>query len=67
MQPKFYFKHAELFISVIEKSSNDGFKLNGNLLRSTNPLMLFVLITDLIMKLKLQFRSLALRIDFVYA
>ena len=60
-------KHAELLIQLLEKATADGFKSDGNIMRATNPLMLFVLTTDIMLKLKERFRSLAFRIDFIYS
>ena len=66
LKTKFYFRHAEILIKLLEKATEDGFKSDGNIMRATNPLMVFVITTDIMVELKERFRSLALRIDFVY-
>lgn len=65
LQPRFHFRHADRFVQIIETAKSDAFQPDGNILRQSNPLMWLVLTIDLLMKLRRQFRSLALRINFV--
>ena len=44
---------------------NSAFKADGLILKQSNPLMLVVLVTYLMQKMREQFRSLNVRIDFV--
>ena len=64
MQPKFHFRHAFQFVQLLEDAKSSIFKANGNLLLMSNPLMVLVLTTDILKKLRKQFRSLELRINF---
>ena len=50
---------------ILETVKNDAFKPEGSILQLSNPLMWFVLITDILKNLSDQFRSLDLRVNFV--
>jgi len=52
LQPKFHFKHAFLFVQLLEDTKSSIFKAYGNLLLMSNPLMVLVLTTDILCKLK---------------
>lgn len=65
LQPRFHFRHADQLVQILETAKSEAFKPEGNILRSSNPLMWLVLTTDILMKLKDQFRSLTLRVNFV--
>ena len=65
LQPKFHFKHAFTLIQLLEENDlkSNLFKQDGLLLKMSNPLMVLALATDIFQRLRLQFRSLALRIN----
>ena len=65
LQPNFHFKHADLLVHILETVKNDAFKPEGSIIQLSNPLMWFVLITDILKNMSDQFRSLDLRINFV--
>ena len=52
-------------VHILETVKNDAFKPEGSILQLSNPLMWFVLITDILKNLSDQFRSLDLRVNFV--
>ena len=65
LQPKFLFKHADILVTILERFKTDAFKASGQITRLSNPLMLLVIMTDVVTQIKKQFRSLALRVDFI--
>ena len=65
MQPSFHFRHADELVEVFEDYIHKALTPEGFLIRSTNPLMIMIQVTDILMHLKSQFRSLSLRITFV--
>ena len=52
-------------VAILEQFINSAFKVDGIILKQSNPLMLVVLVTYLMHKIRKQFRSLNVRIDFV--
>ena len=65
LQPSFHFRHADELVEVLEEQKRKAFTLDGFVIGNTNPLMVMVILTDILNKIKKQFRSLALRIDFI--
>ena len=60
LQPEFHFKHAESFVAAIQSHQENGFE---KLVKSTNPILTMVVIFEILIKLKSQYRSLSLRIS----
>ena len=65
MQPSFHFMHADELIEILEEYKDKIFRREGFVIASTNPLMIMVILTEILQKTKEQFRSLALRIQFI--
>ena len=57
--------HADELIEIMEKYKDKIFRREGFVIASTNPLMIMVILTEILQKTKAQFRSLALRIQFI--
>lgn len=68
MMPRFHFKHANSFLTVLSFYSSRnliGAVEESLILRASNPLMLLVLIMDLLIGLRKRFRSLSLKVNDV--
>jgi len=65
LQPGFHFRHADTFVQILEQQKRIMLTPAGFVINNTNPLMIAVLLTDILYKLQSQFRSLALRINFI--
>ena len=59
------FRHADGLVEIFEYENRKAFHLDGFVLKNTNPLMIMVLATDILTKIKKRFRSLSLRIEFI--
>jgi len=65
LQPSFLFQHADGLVEIFEFMNRKAFNLDGFVINNTNPIMIMVLTTDILSKIKNRFRSLSLRIDFI--
>ena len=65
MQPAFHFRHADELVEILTEQRRKAFNMDGFVIGNSNPLMVMVVLTDILYKLKKQFRSLATRIDFI--
>ena len=65
LQSELIFKDANTLLTLFEDLKAEVIKEDSVSLRWSNPLMVMVLSLDILQKLKLQFRSLSLRINEV--
>ena len=65
LMPRFQFKHADRLVYILEIVKNQHLKSDGNIIKHSNPIMNLVIMIDLMQKMREQFSSLALRIDFI--
>jgi len=65
LQPSFHFRHADAFVQILEHQKRKMLSSDGFVVNNTNPLMIAVLLTDVLYRMQTQFRSLAMRINYI--